>query len=252
MHSFSTINTDFFYCNLLFTFLLESNERPASLKKLPNDALHLFTERTNTMAYCDIPKSASSTFRHTFCMSQKGCRRLFIQNNLTRFTNTEELSQVNKLNIVKFMFVRHPFERLVSAYNSKLERPKTRKASKNERKILIMQIRKYQEKNMNMSSNDPCLATSSSQFPFSCFVDYVLEEAKNTYWWPYTELCRVCHVQYDLIGHVEDFHDDFQILQEKFSANKVLMEISKQKKNVIVKTNVKKIRKTHILNIFIN
>jgi len=150
------------------------------------------------------------------------------------------------------MFVRHPFERLVSAYNSKLERPKTRKASKNERKILIMQIRKYQEMYMNMSSNDPCLATTSSQFPFSCFVDYVLEEAKNTYWWPYTELCRVCHVQYDLIGHVEDFYDDFQILLEKFSANKVLMEISKQKKNVIVKTNVKKIRKTHILNIFIN
>ena len=178
--------------------------------------------------------------------------KFFDYSNSLRARSIDELVRLNNTNIFKFMFVRHPFERLVSAYNSKLERPKTRKASKNERKILIMQIRKYQEKNMNMSSNDPCLATSSSQFPFSCFVDYVLEEAKNTYWWPYTELCRVCHVQYDLIGHVEDFHDDFQILQEKFSANKVLMEISKQKKNVIVKTNVKKIRKTHILNIFIN
>ena len=176
--------------------------------------------------------------------------KFFNYSNSIRARNIDELVRLNNTNIFKFMFVRHPFERLVSAYNSKLERPKTRKASKNERKILIMQIRKYQEKNMNMSSNDPCLATSSSQFPFSCFVDYVLEEAKNTHWWPYTELCRVCHVQYDLIGHVEDFHDDFQILQEKFSANKVLMEISKQKKKRNCKNNCTEDKKGAYLQYF--
>ena len=266
--------------------MLESNERPASLKKLPSDALHLFTDRTNTMAYCDIPKSASSTFRHTFCMSQKRCRRLFIQNNLTPFTNIEELNQVNKLNIVKFMFVRHPFERLASAYNDKFVKNKNiplfipfdQRESKNKnipyeskvdgtkvtvQEAYISYIRSYQKRYMNITSTDTCLDDSSLNFKFYCFVEYVLDstrdeekmadvfgQRKDCHWWPYTEMCRVCKIRYDFVGHIEDFQDDVQLLLAKFPDNKDLLELYKRKTKMNCTSNCEKTKNDVYLKYF--
>ena len=92
-----------------------------------------------------------------------------------------------------------------------------------------------------MTSANPCFANTSLEFTFSCFIEYVLDSANNEkllshayspiqiHWWPFTEICRVCDVQYDLIGHVENFQEDLQILLTKFHSNKFLIELYKNK-----------------------
>ena len=216
--------------------------------------LHLLTEPTRVMAYCPVPKAASTTWRTTFANMNSiedvdirhRTQKLYSKKNSFRAKTFGDLAQLNSLNIVKFMFVRHPFERLASAYNDKfvIYRNITRKFKGKDVKIgemYLNNIRSNQESYMNMTSDNPCFANTSLEFTFSCFIEYVLDSANNEkllshaynriqiHWWPYTEICKVCDVQYDLIGHVENFQEDLQILLTKFHKNKFLIELYKNK-----------------------
>ena len=113
-----------------------------------------------------------------------------------------------------------------------------------------------------MSSSDTCIADCANEFKFSCFVEYVLVATENQEtlqnlskdinWWPYTEICSVCEVNYDFIGHVEGFQDDLQLLLDKFPDNNALIELYEQKKKKIVERIVKEPRKMYIWSTSIN
>ena len=230
------------------------------------------------MAYCDIPKSASSTWRDTFCsmnaiksddhgLYQVACHGLFFSKHSLRANNNDEITQLNNLNIVKFMFVRHPLERLASAYKDKFVDQENKNCVLREKDTdepvydaYINHMRHYQKRYMNMNSSDACLANCADEFKFSCFVEYVLvatenEEtlrdlSKDIHWWPYTEICSVCKVNYDFIGHVEDFQDDLQLLLDKFPDNNALIELYEQKKKINCNTNCKGTEKDVYLKYF--
>ena len=152
------------------------------------------------------------------------------------------------MQIVKFMFVRHPFERLASAYKNKFVEAHS-KSNKPVYDAYINHMRHYQTNYMNMNSSDACLADYADEFKFSCFVEYVVVTTENQEtlqnlskdinWWPYTEICSVCNVNYDFIGHVEDFQDDLQLLLDKFPDNNALIELYEQKKKINCRTNCK-------------
>ena len=234
-------------------FILLESDGKFILKDLPsgdfNGAMFLLTDTTRTMAYCQVPKSGSSTLKYIFYHNTSIAERKTIHELFPRYSirarNIDRLGRLNNLDIFKFMFVRHPFERLASAYNFFFVKSKYREAT-----IKKLNVKSNQEIYMNMTSNDPCLANSSLQFTFSCFVDYVLAEVKNIHWWPYTELCRVCYVQYDLIGYIEDFEDSFQMLLKKFPHNKSLTDPSKQKKKINCSDNCKENKKDTYLKYF--
>ena len=176
---------------------------------------------------------------------QTTCHHKLHKNYSLRATNTEELSQLNNLNIVKFMFVRHPFERLASAYNDKFvihkNIPYESRADGTTvtvEEAYISYIRDYQRKYMNMTYVDTCLDESSLEFKFSCFVEYVLDstrteekmtdvfgQTKDIHWWPYTEMCRFCKYHYDINCHNENFQGEIQLLLARFHDNKALMEL---------------------------
>ena len=255
---FKTISDLPYYKSL---FILIESVGKFILKDLPRGyfkgAMALLTDSVRTMGFCEVPKSASSTLKYTFYQMNSinradlarrkgGIHEWFnhLKHSL-RARNLRELARLNHSDIYKFVFVRHPFERLASAYNDKFVKTKNWDTY-----IEKLKIQNYQKMYMNMKSNDPCLAKPSVQFTFSCFIDYVLAEAKNIHWWPYTELCRVCYVQYDLVGHVEDFLDDFQILLEKFPKNKALMYPYKQKKKNNCTDNCKETKKDAYLKYF--
>ena len=165
------------------------------------------------------------------------------------------------------MFVRHPLERLASAYKDKLVDQENKSCvlrgkhtDKPVYNAYINHMRYYQKRYMNMNSSDACLANCADEFQFSCFVEYVLvatenEEtlrdlSKDIHWWPYTEICSVCKVNYDFIGHVEDFQDDLQLLLDKFPDNNALIELYEQKKKINCNTNCKGTEKDVYLKYF--
>ena len=90
------------------------------------------------------------------------------------------------------MFIRHPFERLVSAYLDKFI------VNKNSEFIKVLQD--YEVENELHIYN----------LKFEHFVKFVIDEISSDsmsegslHWWPYSRLCKMCEIDYDYIGHLE-------------------------------------------------
>ena len=219
------------------------------LKTLPLGRLFLMTDPPRKMGYCEVPKAASTTWRHILwdmnSISRDGIeehdtRKILLSKKYSMHANNnDDLTRLNQTNILKIIIVRHPFERLGSAYHDKfiVLRNKSRHSQPFIR--IVDGIRKYQRNQMNINSTNPCLVKGSVQFPFSCFVEYVLHRTMrplydiffrdDDHWWPYTEMCRVCRVHYDFVGHVERLQEDIEILSNKFPENDVLKDMHQKK-----------------------
>lgn len=137
--------------------------------------------------------------------------------------NEEELVQHGFGNYIKFMFVRHPFHRLVSAYYNKfsssnssedrdLELPdKTNKILHYPLEIGTQIIRKYRTNPSNRSLHEGNDVTVSE------FVNYVIDEwmAKrelDVHWKSMVDICLPCSVKYDFIGKFETMEKDIDFL----------------------------------------
>ena len=95
-----------------------------------------------------------------------------------------------------FTIVRHPFERLVSAYRDKFELAK-----------------KYA---YVYSHYTPRIGVHGRP-TFSQFVDYLLREEVSEYndhWVPYWLHCHVCEMEYDVIGKMETLEEDMNFIAE--------------------------------------
>ena len=180
------------------------------LKALRLGRLFLFTDPPRKMGYCGVPKAASTTWRQAFRamnsiqkdeINIQGMTKhiLFSEKYSIQANNNNDLTRLNQTNILKMIIVRHPFERIGSAYHDKF----VLKNLKSEKFIgIVDRVRNHQKKEMNISSTDPCLLNASVQFPFPCFVEYVLHRTMkplydiffqfDVHWWPYKLYIILC------------------------------------------------------------
>lgn len=137
-------------------------------------------------------------------------------------------------NSISFLIVRHPFERLLSAYRDKLQfaLPHTF-----HQKLGNMIIRKYRKavsyqhgdsanahpimNSIHSSQHQPKAKKVGTRWPtFSEFVEFLLFEAKadaplDMHWTPITNFCTPCQVKFDIIAKFETLEEDQRYLIEK-------------------------------------
>lgn len=105
--------------------------------------------------------------------------------------------------ITAFSLVRHPFERLVSAYKNKVLHDNGK------------YIRGLGYENWYKTGHS-----------FANFVDLVLKEYENfsinEHWRPFSFKCAYCEIQYDVIGQLDTFQDDVKYLVLKNRLEKVI------------------------------
>lgn len=196
--------------------------RPAEIKKPDQVAFLLGTE--NPVMYCTVPKAGSSTLLADMLEIEMGIKtgpkiddiiihdmaqRYMQYVNYSSYTNRKPSWYYN------FMFVRHPFERLVSAYKDKAEKRYTnKKAPIWYSNIWNTVIKKY--RNSDNVTGD---------ITFLEFVRYLMDtppESYDSHWQTVISRCHPCSINYHFIGRMKTFQRDREFLMTQIGAEKVL------------------------------
>jgi hypothetical protein len=124
-----------------------------------------------------------------------------------------DILKIGGANYSKFIFVRHPYERLVSAYKDKLAGDNTSFQKAIGREI----VEKYRKKPTQLSLNN------GHDVTFPEFVSYVVDEWKqnerqlDVHWRPASDLCLPCSMEYDFIGKFETLNQDVDFLLQRLN-----------------------------------
>ncbi|XP_028673458.1 carbohydrate sulfotransferase 11 isoform X2 [Erpetoichthys calabaricus] len=182
----------------------------------PGDLKHLVVDEDHEMIYCYVPKVACTNWKRVMMvLTGRGKysdpmgippNEAHIPSNL-KTLNQYSIPEINHRlkSYLKFLFVREPFERLVSAYRNKF----TRKYNTSFHKRFGTKIVRRQRKNATQEA-----LHSGSDVKFEEFVGYLTdpstqrEEPFNEHWQTVYSLCHPCHIHYDLVGKYETLEED--------------------------------------------
>ncbi|CAF4032755.1 unnamed protein product [Adineta steineri] len=194
--------------------IIPEQEKPKSLSEF----LHMYL---NILQFGQINKNFPSRLINPWRLSFTYSFPYF------RLQNLSSLSQIFTSSFTRTIFVRHPFERLASAYKERIATlSKDRIEPEPEYDAIRMQIcyrRVLSKKNHPTSpSKESCRNIIPS---FEDFVRYILTGTDrpngiarmNYHWQPYSTICQVCKFQYNFVGKYESFNEDFPQFLKHFN-----------------------------------
>ena len=166
--------------------------------------------------YCPVPKVGFSNWRRVFLVLSEKFNTTdplkFSQRNVhgTYYWNVSYLSQLSLeeidyriKNYYKFIFIRDPLERIVSAYKNKFM---------GENSFLWSEIGKLIIRAYRIEPNDTSLS-SGLGVTFGEFVQYILDasvHSSDEHWKLISLLCLPCSIKYDFVGHMDNMDSDSQ------------------------------------------
>ncbi|XP_032043806.1 carbohydrate sulfotransferase 14 [Aythya fuligula] len=175
---------------------------------------HLLVSDKYRFLYCYVPKVACSNWKRILKVLDGALESVDVKLKMDHKSDLvflgdmkpEEINYRLK-NYYKFIFVRNPAERLLSAYRNKFGEIKEYQL-----KYGVEIVRRYR-KNGGKSAGD--------DVTFSEFLRYLLDEdveKMNEHWMPIYNLCQPCAVRYDFIGSYERLNEDANHVLEKVQA----------------------------------
>ncbi|XP_064460772.1 carbohydrate sulfotransferase 11-like [Ornithodoros turicata] len=196
--------------------LLQAACRHGNDRELPPEKLdHVIVDDEHKLLYCFVPKVASTNWKRVLLsLRENRASPLTILANQSHDPHAfRTLSQLSSADVryrlqhyLKFFFIRHPYERLLSAYRNKFEHAWSDYFPKRfGRKI----VRTYR--------SDPSAESleSGADVTFQEFLSYVSDldvsddsAAFNEHWRPVSDLCFPCQLHYDVIGAYNTLEDD--------------------------------------------
>ena len=132
----------------------------------------------------------------------------------------------------KFLFVRDPLERVISAYRDKFEH--------NGDRNFFIHAKTMAQLYRNKTERDFKL----QPITFPEFIRYILSGHYDRHWGSYNGLCSPCVVRYDYIGKFDTFTEDsINILGELYNMTKIAAQniVSAVHQNPYGKTNSSRI-----------
>jgi len=196
-------------------------------QNLPNRPMwqNLICSKEHKISFCPVFKSASTfLLKKLLLLAPSGKYDKETVKVLDGQANTlarKEFGYLNgwdqypefTMNGKTIIFVRHPFERILSAFRDKLEDPTLRGAKFNEYyynkygRRIVMHYRKEK------------ITGPTFKYPrFSEFLDFILDRDlryDDEHWAPFYKECTPCHIKYNFIGHFETLYWDIHLLANK-------------------------------------
>lgn len=201
----------------------------------------MLLHREKEVAFCFVPKSACTTFKILFLHTQG----LLTDNYLDyekqmqprimtqlrkiqlKSKNKEECKRV-KQNYFKFVMFRHPLERLLSGYRSKMSVAMRKNIPEEERDIETNKflrekkeiVRKaYPEEYEKWSAQHESYPVNIT---FGDFIDHWFmskQLSSNSHFNTLVSCCKPCGVNYNYFGNFKTFKEDAQLLMDKIGAS---------------------------------
>ncbi|KAM6966229.1 carbohydrate sulfotransferase 12-like isoform 1-T2 [Tautogolabrus adspersus] len=218
-----------------------------SFDDIPNKELdHLIVDDRHGIIYCYVPKVACSNWKRIMIvlsesMLQDGVPqrdplaipRDLVHNSSMHFTFNKfwkrygkfakHLMKVKLKKYTKFLFVRDPFVRLISAYRNKFE---LRNENFYQRFAQVM-LRRYANQPTPPASVDEAFNVGVHP-SFPNFIQYLLDPQTekempfNEHWRQVYRLCHPCQIQYDFVGHLETAEEDAEHLLRQLRVDNVV------------------------------
>lgn len=151
--------------------------------------------------YCVVPKVGTSTWKRVIAKSHEikpGINRWIMWKRLSNYTEEERNERFKTY--FKFVVVREPLQRLLSADKKKfLQIPSY---TKDLRKEIVQALRPQDFK-----------PEGKNFVKFKEFIQYFSDNmSRNQHWRQYKKLCHQCVIDYDFIGHLETLKKDAALL----------------------------------------
>ncbi|XP_038055346.1 carbohydrate sulfotransferase 11-like [Patiria miniata] len=192
---------------------------------------HLLVLDSHKLIYCYVPKVSCTNWKRIFLVA-KGIfpsvqdieqRRTHLATDaLMRTLSSYPLQTANRLlkEYKKFMFVRHPFERILSAYIDKfqLDYP----SSKHFRETSAVEIARYGDLSKTSRLKDGTLNITFQQF--SRFVSDPINQNLEPHWQEMYRQCQPCMIQYDFIGNYSSLKEDADFIIKTTKLNQPFPE----------------------------
>lgn len=186
---------------------------------------HFSVSSTYQTMGCFLNKVASSSLVSAFLLANgHGNGPWTSPHSLSSYLNPRSLEEFQYANntFFKFMFVRHPMERMLSCYLDKMvtsphsSLPAFRRFVKQKGAKLV---KKHKRKNDRNNKNNRMLATKE-QPTFEEFLEFVLSTdlqgvGYDSHWVPFFRYCNPCRIRYDVIGKLETAADDFRYVWDR-------------------------------------
>lgn len=173
----------------------------------------LMVSKENQLGYCRHGKVGTSTWMHYFLdmANSEALRNLSTRTGLHTFIpkyfrlpqDTRLKTYLNDNPLLLVTFVRHPFERLVSAYENKI---------KYFRDKAFLAIREN-------------IGRMFGNLSFLSFIKFILRELTtsctlascevNVHWRPFYDRCAYCDMDYDVIGTLDEFQADIFYINQR-------------------------------------
>ncbi|XP_037080021.1 carbohydrate sulfotransferase 11-like isoform X2 [Pollicipes pollicipes] len=189
------------------------------LYRAPAISDNIFYDKTHALVWCPVYKAGSTNWLKLLCRAhsldrpwRRGPRRPCPIEVLRRHLGTIGRGwQVPPTVRHRFLVVRHPLERLLSAYRNKLEGPDLHAFYREKVARMISRHRVGRvesDRRVHPGQSPPPL--TFDEFLRSVAAKDVLDE----HWKPYYALCTPCNIEYDLVGKFETLAEDQRYISE--------------------------------------
>nr|XP_054751536.1 carbohydrate sulfotransferase 11-like [Lytechinus pictus] len=199
---------------------------------------NILVDDKHKLMYCYVQKVACTNWKKVFLV-------LSGQYNSTEsipqfFTNRQGAKSLKSLQsypeeerrhilktYTKFMFARHPFSRVLSAYRNKLAPDSTfTRAGKWQKRIGTKIISIFREDAEKARASRENFNSSKYDLSFGEFVKFIYtpqgQKNGNKHWRDLHISCLPCMINYDVIGKIETLEDDARYILKISGADKVV------------------------------
>ncbi|XP_017876663.1 carbohydrate sulfotransferase 11-like [Ceratina calcarata] len=206
----------------------EKNSRDVDLD--PESFRNILVDEQHELLYCYVPKVACTNWKRVLMIAtgkwpgndpmEIPADQAHSQGTFQRLSNYT-LPEIERMLVTydKLIVVRHPLERLLSAYRNKLEAKHEKSSRYFQTRFGKKIIRRYRRNATEQSM------ANGDDVSFREFVEFITDDSANDttneHWKPIYELCQPCLINYNLVSKYESLVEDATEVLERMGVDSV-------------------------------